>query len=151
MIELYDMSTGEIKKVENAFLVCPFRTRYNNPQSFSDAEDYTDVPSQTDASQYEPIESIIKRIERGEVVHMKDGLYENDGDVGMEEAFDRLDPTTTPGFDLSDAYEISQALNEKESESVKKDLPTSADEAEKIYKKADSAVVDKSVSQDTDQ
>ena len=147
MIEVYDMKTGELRKIEDVVLVSKFRTRYDNPQSFSDAEDYTNVPSQTDSSQYEPIESLIKRVMRGEVVHMKEGQYENDGVADMEEAFDRLDPTTSPGFDMADAYEMSQELAEKQSQAVKEDLPTGKDEAEKTYNKADSATVDKSVSQ----
>lgn len=78
-----------------------FYTRYDRPAC--DCESYEPGTSLTVPDQVEPVAVTVRRCLRGEILqNVKDVYYENDGDTSVDDAFDRFDPTTSPGFDLAD-------------------------------------------------
>lgn len=98
MKEFVNQFTGEI---------LPFATRFSSEPD--KGEHYEPGTSMTDATQYEPLQSLVGRIVRGTVIPRTDIYYDENEDV-----------TATPGFDLADAGEIlAQAKEELQAFSAK--------------------------------
>lgn len=118
--------TGEVKEVS---LASPFRC-LTDLKEYKDGEDYKEGTSCTSLEGYEPLEDIVARCTRTMVTQNgmryavldKDALkaeavgtpiYEAGSASTLDEAFATLDPTSSQGFDLADASEITEALREK--------------------------------------
>lgn len=63
-------------------------------------------PSLTDPSQDEPIEALVARMLRGEIVSRGMPQYDTDGSASAEDVFSRQSAVTKEGFDLADAPAI---------------------------------------------
>lgn len=152
MVDLVNNKTGEFLEIKKEPV--PFRT-LTNLKDYKDGEKYTPDSSEVDLTGYEPLESIIARCTRvmrapgGQSYSVLDktalqaeatvsGVYEAAGATSIDEAFDRMDPTDEPGFDLADA---SALLSE-----VEKDLSTTSQSEQLKLKASDDAAsaVDKS-------
>lgn len=123
--------------------------KYKHPfRSIMDLHDYNDdevntLPSLTDPSADEPIEKLVAKLIRGEILNMGSPGYDDlQPGVSDSEAFDGLSPSSRDGFDLADippaveaAREALQSLkNEqkapKEPLAPKEATPTAAPAAE---------------------
>lgn len=110
----FNKETGEIIEVRPDV---PFRS-ITDLKAFSDAEK-SDKPSMTDPSQYEPLESILQRCQRGELVFdASKGWYEFDGnDVqNVDDILDREEPED----DLTFIDDQAEAIFKASQESLKK-------------------------------
>lgn len=88
-----------------------FYTHYDCP--VCDCESYEPGTSLTVPDQVEPVSVTVRRCLRGEILqNVKDVYYENDGNTSIDEAFDRLDPTTSPGFDLADVPSLVESAQQ---------------------------------------
>lgn len=76
-------------------------------------------PSLTDPSQDEPIEALVARMLRGEIVGHGQPQFDTDADTSAEEIFERQSLTSKDGFDISDAPLI-QKRAEKAIKGLKK-------------------------------
>lgn len=77
---------------------------------FNDDEKYdlTKEPSLTDPSQDEPIEALVSRMLRGEIVGHGMPQFDMNDDMPSGEAFDLQAETSRKGFDLADAALIQK-------------------------------------------
>lgn len=73
---------------------------------FNDDERNTE-PSLTDPSQDEPIEALVARMMRGELVGHGGVQFDTSGDETPAEVFSRQSIVTRDGFDLADAASIA--------------------------------------------
>lgn len=74
---------------------------------FNDDEKNT-LPSLTDPSQDEPIEALVARMLRGEIVGRGEPQFDTNGDMPNEEVFARQSLMAKQGFDLADAAGIQK-------------------------------------------
>ena len=91
MVENVNKRTGE---------VIEFFTKYTYTPDV--AESYKDVVSAVDATSYEPLEVLVKRILRGQVIPRSDIYYDAHEDV-----------TATPGFDLADVGDVMADVSDE--------------------------------------
>jgi len=79
-----------------------------DPGDYND--DYSDhSPSLTDPSQDEPIEALVARMMRGEIVHSSQPVYDVAPGMSDAEAFAAQPMTERDGFDIADAPQILAA------------------------------------------
>ena len=91
MIENVNERTGE---------VIEFFTKYTYTPDV--AESYKDVVSAVDATSHEPLEVMVKRVLRGQVIPRSDIYYDEHEDV-----------TATPGFDLADVGDVMADVSDE--------------------------------------
>lgn len=125
-MEVVNAKTGEIYEVARP--VIPFRTILT-ANEYKDGEDYEEGTSCVDLTGFEPLASIVARCMRtmrspsGATTQVLDvdalraeanepGIYEAKDAQTVDEAFDTLDPTDAPGFDLVDASQVMNAVND---------------------------------------
>lgn len=116
MQEIIDEKTGEItfRRFGEVFREdVPFRSR-TDLKNYNQPEDYSNVVSQVDTTQYVPLCDIIKRVMRGEMVTTTHGYYDADMDkMSVDEAFATVDETDSPGYDIVDAFSSLEKIREQ--------------------------------------
>lgn len=111
--EVVDPVTGEV-----LFDSYDIMTREDVPfRSITDLKGFSDVelnfdPSETDSSQYEPLESLISRMMRGEIIP-GNGFDDFDVRSDTEDPWSTEDITQTDGFDLADVQPILDKVRQK--------------------------------------
>lgn len=91
MIENINKRTGE---------VIEFFTKHTYTPDVP--ESYKDVVSAVDATSHEPLETMVKRVLRGQIIPRSDIYYDEHEDV-----------TATPGFDLADTGDVLADVSEQ--------------------------------------
>lgn len=153
MVELTNKRTGEVYKARFGEVYrddVPFRSK-TDLKGFKDDEYYEPGTSLTDPSQVLNVKETVDRIMKGEIAMPNLSGYdikldENGQPVGMtlDEAFDMVDPTQAPGFDIADVPDLLLASVSSVSQAEKTDLPTTQAGVAN-YKASDGAgAVDKS-------
>lgn len=135
-MQVMNEKTGEIFDVVRP--VIPFRTLLT-ANEYKDGEEYEEGTSCVDLTGFEPLASIVARCMRtmkspsGATTQVLDmqalraeatdtGVYDAKDAQTVDEAFDTLDPTDSPGFDFVDASQVLQSVNDNLSKV--KDLST---------------------------
>lgn len=120
-----DKKTGEVKEGRPDV---PFRS-ITDLKQYKDDEHYEEGTSMVDMTGYEPLASIVARCMRtmkapnGQLISVLDktalkaeesqvGVYEASSAQSIDEAFETLDPTDSPDFDLSDASQTLAQAND---------------------------------------
>lgn len=79
-----------------------FRTMYNYDPA-QECYEHNDMPSETRQSDYEPIDKMVARVIRGEILPpVSDDYFEYDGDISEKDLISD-NPLDNPDFDFSDA------------------------------------------------
>ena len=91
-----------------------FRTMYDRLEAYSDGEYYDPDTSLTRTEDWEPIESIVRRMTRGEVVNQIHSVeFDTDSGDSVDDILDNPDPTQSPDWDLADSTAVLGALGAK--------------------------------------
>lgn len=91
------------------------KSKFRSITDLKGYQDFSKTPggSLCDPSQYEPIESLVKRLTRGEIFVTSNAEYDEDP------SFDVVPPQRQDGFDLSDIPRYAEQA-ERASEALKK-------------------------------
>lgn len=94
-----------------------FRTAFDGVKLKSDAEHYEPGTSKTEPCQVECIESLVKRCLRDpeSIMNIRRGWFV---EAPTPDVFEKMDPTTVPGFDLADVTALEDEISQE--------LPTTA-------------------------
>lgn len=79
--------------------VLPFQTKYSYE---NDKSEKNDLPSDTDTTLFVPLKTMINKIVRGDLSAIADAYFDDEHE----------DPTDAPGYDLADAFEDAQKVQD---------------------------------------
>lgn len=79
--------------------VLPFQTKYSY---VNDKSEKNDKPSDTDATLFVPLKTMINKIVRGDLSEISNAYFDDEHE----------DPTDAPGYDIADAFEDAQKVQD---------------------------------------
>lgn len=99
----------------------PFQTRYSY---VNDKVEKSDKPSDTDETLFVPLKTMINKIVRGDLSQLSNVYFDDEHE----------DPTDAPGYDIADAFEDAQKvqdiINEQSNQETKAEDSPKAPETE---------------------
>lgn len=90
--------------------VLPFQTKYSYE---NDKLEKNDLPSETDTTLFVPLKTMINKIVRGDLSAIANAYFDDEHE----------DPTDAPGYDLADAFEDAQKVQDIINEQSKQEEP----------------------------
>lgn len=150
VMQVVNSKTGELYDVARP--VIPYRTILD-ANEYQDPEVYEPDSSMTDLTGFEPLSVIVARCMRtmkspsGVVSQVLDvhalqqeahdtGIYEAENAKTVDEAFDTLDPTDAPGFDIAEGNAILNAVNDNVLNNQKEELSTTSTNEQTLQSQA---------------
>lgn len=88
--------------------VLPFQTKYSYE---NDKSEKNDMPSETDATLFVPLKTMINKIVRGDLSEIANVYFDDQHE----------DPTDAPGYDLADAFEDMQKAQDMINEQLQQE------------------------------
>lgn len=90
--------------------ILPFQTKYSY---VNDKSEKNDKPSDTDATLFVPLKTMINKIVRGDLSEISNAYFDDEHE----------DPTDAPGYDIADAFEDMQKAQDIINEQSQQEEP----------------------------